>query len=166
MLTKEKLSKIADEAIGTLHYTYTVGKVSSQNSFAIRLYDAISEELVANSYIYEGDKPGRFTIDFVPERSNKTDREVLRDINSQLYDYFDEQLKPKYYIKLLNTEYGYLARVEGTDTWSVTSLKIAKMSNQKVAFTASEIHEMANDDVFTNLSAVDLLRAAEEVEED
>lgn len=166
MLTKEELSKITKQAIGTLHYTYTVGKVSSQNSFAIRLYDAISEELVANSFIYEGDKPGWFTVDFVPERSNKTDREVLRDINSQLYDYFDEQLEPKYYIKLLNTEYGYLARVEGTDTWSVTSLKIAKMSNQKVAFTANEIHEMANDEVFANLSATDLLRAAEEVEED
>lgn len=166
MLTKEKLSKIAEQAIGTLHYTYTVGKVSSQNSFAIRLYDAISEELVANSFIYEGDKPGWFTVDFVPERSNKTDREVLRDINSQLYDYFDEQLEPKYYIKLLNTDYGYLARVEGTDSWSVTSLKIAKMSNQKTMFTADEIYEMANDEVFANLSATDLLRAAEEVEED
>lgn len=166
MLTKEKLSKIAEQAIGTLHYTYTVGKVSSQNSFAIRLYDAISEELVANSFIYEGDKPGWFTVDFVPERSNKTDREVLRDINSQLFEYFDEQLEPKYYIKLLNTDYGYLARVEGTDSWSVTSLKIAKMSNQKTMFTADEIHEMANDEVFANLSATDLLRAAEEVEED
>lgn len=166
MLTKEELSKITKQAIGTFHYTYAVAKVSSQNSFAIRLYDAISEELVANSFIYEGDKPGWFTIDFVPERSNKTDRVVLRDIISQLYEYFDEQLKQKYYIKLLNTDYGYLARVEGTDTWSVTSLKIAKMSNQKVAFTASEIHEMANDEVFANLSATDLLRAAEEVEED
>lgn len=166
MLTKEKLSKIAEQAIGTLHYTYTVGKVSSQNSFAIRLYDAISEELVANSFIYEGDKPGWFTVDFVPERSNKTDREVLRDINSQLFEYFDEQLEPKYYIKLLNTDYGYLARVEGTDSWSVTSLKIAKMSNQKTMFTADEIYEMANDEVFANLSATDLLRAAEEVEED
>lgn len=166
MLTKEELSKIAEQAIGTLHYTYTVGKVSSQNSFAIRLYDAISEELVANSFIYEGDKPGWFTVDFVPERSNKTDREVLRDINSQLFEYFDEQLEPKYYIKLLNTDYGYLARVEGTDSWSVTSLKIAKMSNQKTMFTADEIHEMANDEVFANLSATDLLRAAEEVEED
>lgn len=75
-------------------------------------------------------------------------------------------IEQKYYIKLLNTDYGYLARVEGTDSWSVTSLKIAKMSNQKVAFTADEIHEMANDEVFTNLSATDLLRAAEEVEED
>lgn len=163
MLTKEKLSKITKQAIGTLHYTYTVGKVGSQNSFAIRLYDAISEELVANSFIYEGDKPGWFTVDFVPERSNKTDREVLRDINSQLHDYFDEKLEPKYYIKLLNTDYGYLARVEGTDTWSVTSLKIAKMSNQKATFTADEIHEMANDEVFAN---VNLWRAAEEVEED
>lgn len=166
MLTKEKLSEITKQAIGTFHYTYAVAKVSSQNSFAIRLYDAISEELVANSFIYEGDKPGWFTIDFVPERSNKTDRVVLRDIISQLYEYFDEQLKQKYYIKLLNTDYGYLARVEGTDTWSVTSLKIAKMSNQKVTFTANEIHEMANDEVFANLSATDLLRAAEEVEED
>ena len=157
MLTKEELSKIAEQAIGTLHYTYTVGKTSSQNSFAIRLYDAISEELVVNSFIYEGDKPGWFTVDFVPERSNKTDREVLREINSQLFEYFDEQLEPKYYIKLLNTDYGYLARVEGTDTWSVTSLKIAKMSNQKVAFTAGEISEIAN---------MDLWRAAEEVEED
>lgn len=75
-------------------------------------------------------------------------------------------IEQKYYIKLLNTDYGYLARVEGTDSWSVTSLKIAKMSNQKVAFTADEIHEMANDEVFANLSATDLLRAAEEVEED
>lgn len=166
MLTKEKLSEITKQAIGTFHYTYAVAKVSSQNSFAIRLYDQLNEELVANSYIYEGDKPGWFTIDFVPERSNKTDRVVLRDIISQLYEYFDEQLKQKYYIKLLNTDYGYLARVEGTDTWSVTSLKIAKMSNQKVAFTANEISEMANDEVFANLSATDLLRAAEEVEED
>lgn len=166
MLTKEKLSEITENAIGTFHYTYAVAKVSSQNSFAIRLYDQLNDELVTNSYIYEGDKPGRFTIDFVPERSNKTDRVVLRDIIGQLYEYFDEQLKQKYYIKLLNTDYGYLARVEGTDSWSVTSLKIAKMSNQKVAFTADEIHEMANDEVFANLSATDLLRAAEEVEED
>lgn len=166
MLTKEELSKITKQAIGTFHYTYAVAKVSSQNSFAIRLYDQLNEELVANSYIHEGDKPGLFTIDFVPERINKTDRVVLRDIISQLYEYFDEQLKQKYYIRLLNTDYGYLARVEGTNTWSVTSLKIAKMSNQKTMFTANEIHEMANDEVFDNLSATDLLRAAEEVEED
>lgn len=166
MLTEEKLSKIAEKAIGTLHYTYVVAKVSSENSFAIRLYDQLNDELVANSYIHEGDEPGLFTIDLGPERSNKTDRVVLRDIISQLHEYFDEQLKQKYYIKLLNTDYGYLARVEGTDTWSVTSLKIAKMSNQKVTFTANEIHEMANDEVFANLSATDLLRAAEEAEED
>lgn len=166
MLTKEKLSKIAEKAIGTLHYTYAVAKVSSQNSFAIRLYDQLNDELVANSYIYEGDKPGWFTVDFVPERSNKTDREVLRDINSQLYEYFDEQLEPKYYIKLLNTDYGYLTRVEGTDSWSVTSLKIAKMSNQKATFTAGEINEIAQSDLCANLNPMDLWRAAEEVEED
>ena len=162
MLTKEELSKITKQAIGTLHYTYTVGKVSSQNSFAIRLYDAISEELVANSFIYEGDKPGWFTVDFVPERSNKTDREVLRDINSQLYEYFDGQLKQKYYIKLLNTDYGYLTRAEGTDSWNVTSLKIAKMSNQKATFTADEIYEMEISGVFD----LDLWSVAEEVKED
>lgn len=164
MLTKEKLSGITEQAIGTLHYTYAVTKVSSQNSFAIRLYDQMNDELVANSYIYEGDKPGWFTVDFVPERSNKTDRVVLRDIIGQLYEYFDDQLKQKYYIKLLNTDdYGYLAHVEGTDSWSVTSLKIAKMSNQKAMFTADEIDEMATDEAFANL---DLWRAAEEVEED
>ena len=163
MLTKEKLSEITENAIEDLHYTYVVAKVSSQNSFAIRLYDQLNEELVANSYIYEGDKTGWFTIEFVPERSNKTDRVVLRDIISQLYEYFDEQLQQKYYIKLLNTDYGYLAHVEGTDSWSVTSLKIAKMSNQKATFTADEIDEMATDEAFANL---DLWRAAEEVEED
>lgn len=163
MLTKEKLSGITEQAIGTLHYTYAVAKVSSQNSFAIRLYDQLNDELVANSYVYEGDKPGWFTVDFVPERSNKTDREVLRDINSQLYEYFDEQLKQKYYIKLLNSDYGYLTLVEGTDSWSVTSLKIAKMSNQKATFTADEINEIAQSDLCANL---DLWRAAEQVEED
>lgn len=165
MLTKEKLSKIAEKAIGTLHYTYTVAKASSQNSFAFRLwlYDQLSDELAADLYIYEGDKPGWFTVDSVPYRNNKTDRKVLREINSQLFEYFDEQLEPKYYIKLLNTDYGYLTRVEGTDSWSVTSLKIAKISNQKVAFTAGEIDEMATDEAFANL---DLWRAAEEVEED
>lgn len=162
MLTKEELSKIAEQAIGTLHYTYTVEKTSSQNSFAIRLYDAISEELVVNSFIYEGDKPGRFTIDFVPEQSNKTDRVVLRDIIGQLYEYFDGQLKQKYYIKLLNTDYGYLTRAEGTDSWNVTSLKIAKMSNQKATFTADEIYEMEISGVFD----LDLWSVAEEVEED
>lgn len=166
MLSKEKLSKIVENAIGTFHYTYAVAKVSSQNSFAIRLYDQLNDELVANSYIYEGDKPGRFTIDFVPERSNKTDRVVLRDIISQLYEYFDEQLKQKYYIKLLNTDYGYLTRVEGTDSWSVTSLKIAKMSNQKATFTADEINEIAQSDLCANLNPMDLWRAAEKVEED
>lgn len=163
MLTKEKLSEITENAIEDLHYTYVVAKVNSQNSFAIRLYGQLNDELVANSYIYEGDKPGRFTIDFVLERSNVADREVLRDIISQLYEYFDEQLQQKYYIKLLNTDYGYLAHVEGTDSWSVTSLKIAKMSNQKVAFTADEIDEMAADETFASL---DLWRAAEEVKED
>lgn len=162
MLTKEKLSEIAEEAIGTLHYAYNVAKVSSQNSYAIRLYDQINAEFVANLYIYEGDMPGWFTVDFVPERSNKTDREVLRLINSQLFDYFDERLEQKYYIKLLNTDYGYLTRVEGTDSWSVTSLKIAKMSNQKATFTADEIDEMQNSEVFN----MDLWNAAEEVEED
>lgn len=166
MLTKEKLSEIAEKAIGTLHYTYAVAKASLQNRSTIWLYDQLNDERVAILYIYEGNEPGWFTVDSMPDRSNKTDREVLRLINSQLFDYFDEQLEPKYYIKLLNTDYGYLAKVEGTDTWSVTSLKIAKMSNQKVAFTADEIHEMANDEVFANLSATDLLRAAEEVEED
>lgn len=164
MLTKEKLSEIAEKAIGTLHYTYTVAKVSNRST--IWLYDQLNDERVAILCIYEGNEPGWFTVNSMPDRSNKTDREVLRDINSQLFEYFDEQLEPKYYIKLLNTDYGYLARVEGTDSWSVTSLKIAKMSNQKVAFTADEIHEMANDEVFANLSATDLLRAAEEVEED
>jgi hypothetical protein len=166
MLTKEKLSEITENAIGTFHYTYAVAKVSSQNSFAIRLYDQLNDELVANSYIYEGDKPGRFTIDFVPERSNKTDRVVLRDINSQLYEYFDEQFEPKFYIRLLNTDYGYLTRVEGTDSWSVTSLKIAKMSGQKATFTADEINEIAKSELCANLSPMDLWRAAEEVEED
>lgn len=166
MLTKEKLSEITENAIGTFHYTYAVAKVSSQNSFAIRLYDQLNDELVTNSYIYEGDKPGRFTIDFVPERSNKTDRVVLRDIIGQLYEYFDGQLKQKYYIKLLNTDYGYLARVEDTDSWSVTSLKIAKMSNQKATFTAGEINEIAQSELCANLSPMDLWRAAEEVEED
>lgn len=163
MLTKEKLSEITENAIGTFHYTYAVAKVSSQNSFAIRLYDQLNDELVANSYIYEGDKPGRFTIDFVPERSNKTDRVVLRDIIGQLYEYFDGQLKQKYYIKMLNTDYGYLTRAEGTDSWNVTSLKIAKMSNQKATFTAVEIGDMQTDEAFAN---VNLWRAAEEVEED
>lgn len=168
MLTKEKLSKIAEQAIGTLHYTYTVAKASSQNSFAFRLwlYDQLSDELAADLYIHEGDKPGWFTVDSVPYRNNKTDREVLRDINSELYKYFNEQFEPKFYIKLLNTEYGYLARVEGTDTWSVTSLKIAKMSNQKVAFTADEIEKIAQSELCTNLNPMDLWRAAEEVEED
>lgn len=72
-------------------------------------------------------------------------------------------IEQKYYIKLLNTDYGYLARVEGTDSWSVTSLKIAKMSNQKLAFTADEIDEMEADETFASL---DLWRAAEEVKED
>lgn len=166
MLTKEKLSEITENAIGELHYTYAVAKVSSPKRFAIRLYDQLNEELVASLSIYEGDKLGRFIVDFVPERSNKNDREVLREINNQLFEYFDEQLEPKYYIKLLNTDYGYLAKVEGTDTWSVTSLKIAKMSNQKVAFTAGEISEIANSDLCANLNPMDLWRAAEEVEED
>lgn len=166
MLTKEKLSKIAEKAIGTLHYTYAVAKVSSQNSFGIRLYDQFNDELVANLYIYEGDKSGWFMVDLVPVRSDKTDREVLRLINSQLHEYFDKQLEPKYYIKLLNNDYGYLTRVEGTDSWSVTSLKIAKMSNQKAVFTADEINEIANSDLCVNLNPMDLWRAAEEVEED
>lgn len=165
MLTKEKLSKIAEQAIGTLHYTYTVAKASSQNSFAFRLwlYDQLSDELAADLYIYEGDKPGWFTVDSVPYRNNKTDRKVLRLTNSQLHEYFDKQLEPKYYIKLLNNDYGYLTRVEGTDSWSVTSLKIAKMSNQKATFTADEIDEMELSAKFANL---DLWRTAEEVEED
>lgn len=75
-------------------------------------------------------------------------------------------IEQKYYIKLLNTDYGYLARVEGTDSWSVTSLKIAKMSNQKIAFTADEINEIAKSELCANLSPMDLWRAAEEVEED
>lgn len=166
MLTKEKLSEITENAIEDLHYTYVVAKVSSQNSFAIRLYGQLNDELVANSYIYEGDKPGRFTIDFVLERSNVADREVLRDIISQLYEYFDEQLQQKYYIKLLNTNYGYLALDERTDFWIVTSLKLAEMNNQKVAFTADEINEMANSEVFDNLNPLDLWHAAEEVKED
>lgn len=164
MLTKEKLSEIAEKAIGTLHYTYTVAKVSNRST--IWLYDQLNDERVAILCIYEGNEPGWFTVNSMPDRSNKTDREVLRDINSQLYEYFDEQLEPKYYIKLLNTEYGYLAKVEGTDTWSVTSLKIAKMSNQKVAFTAGEISEIANSDLCANLNPMDLWHAAEEVEED
>lgn len=163
MLTKEKLSEITKQAIGTLHYTYTVGKVSSQNSFAIRLYDQLNEELVASLSIYEGDIPVCFRVDFLPERSNKTDREVLRSVNSKLVKYIDGRLAEKYHIKLLNNDYGYLAKTEGTDSWSVTSLKIAKMSNQKATFTAVEIGDMQTDEAFAN---VNLWRAAEEVEED
>lgn len=163
MLTKEKLSEITKKAIGTLHYTYTVAKVSSQNGFAIRLYDQLNEELVVNSYIYEGNEPGFFEVDSIPERSNKTDREVLRLINSQLFEYFDEQLSQKYYIKLLDTDYGYLAKVEGADSWSVTSLKIAKMSHQKTMFTSREVDEIADSGLCPNL---DLWGAVEEVEED
>lgn len=163
MLTKEKLSEIAEKAIGTLYYTYTVAKASLQNRSTIWLYDKLNDERVAILYICEGNEPGWFTVDSMPDRSNKTDREVLRLINSQLFDYFDEQLEQKYYIKLLNTDYGYLTRVEGTGSWSVTSLKIAKMSNQKATFTADEIDEMEISAVFANL---DLWRAAEEVEED
>lgn len=75
-------------------------------------------------------------------------------------------IEQKYYIKLLNTDYGYLARVEGTDSWSVTSLKIAKMSNQKATFTADEIEEIAQSELCANLNPMDLWRAAEQVEED
>lgn len=163
MLTKEKLSEITKQAIGTFHYTYTVAKVSSQNSFAIRLYDQLNEELVASLSIYEGDIPVCFRVDFLPERSNKTDREVLRSVNSKLVKYIDGRLAEKYHIKLLNNDYGYLAKTEGTDSWSVTSLKIAKMSNQKATFTAVEIGDMQTDEAFAN---VNLWRAAEEVEED
>lgn len=163
MLTKEELSKITKQAIGTLHYTYAVTKVSSQNSFAIRLYDQLNEELVASLSIYEGDIPVCFRVDFLPERSNKTDREVLRSVNSKLVKYIDGRLAEKYHIKLLNNDYGYLAKTEGTDSWSVTSLKIAKMSNQKATFTAVEIGDMQTDEAFAN---VNLWRAAEEVEED
>lgn len=163
MLTKEELSKITKQAIGTLHYAYTVGKVGSQNSFAIRLYDQLNEELVASLSIYEGDIPVYFRVDLLPERSNKTDREVLRSVNSKLVKYIDWRLAEKYHIKLLNNDYGYLAKTEGTDSWSVTSLKIAKMSNQKATFTAVEIGDMQTDEAFAN---VDLWRAAEEVEED
>lgn len=163
MLTKEELSKIAKQAIGTLFYTYTIAKTKPQNGYVVRLYDAIDEELVARLFVAEGDNPGRFTVDSVLERSNNDDRKVLRDINSKLYKHFDEQLEPKYYIKLLNTDYGYLTRVEGTDSWNVTSLKIAKMSNQKATFTADEIDEMEISAVFANSA---LWNAAEEVEED
>lgn len=163
MLTKEKLSEITKQAIRTFHYTYTVAKVSSQNSFAIRLYDQLNEELVASLSIYEGDIPVCFRVDFLPERSNKTDREVLRSVNSKLVKYIDGRLAEKYHIKLLNNDYGYLAKTEGTDSWSVTSLKIAKMSNQKATFTAVEIGDMQTDEAFAN---VNLWRAAEEVEED
>jgi hypothetical protein len=164
MLTKEKLSEITENAIGPFHYTYAVAKVSSQNSFAIRLYDQLNDELVASLSIYEGDKPGLFTIDLVPKRiGNKTDREVLWSVNSKLVKYIDGRLAEKYHIKLLNGDYGYLAKTEGTDSWSVTSLKIAKMSNQKATFTAVEIDDMQTDEAFAN---VNLWRAAEEVEED
>lgn len=165
MLTKEELSKIAGQAIGTLFYTYTIAKTKSQNGYVVRLYDSIDEELVARLFVVEGDKPGCFAVDSALERSNNDDCKVLRDINSQLSEYFDEQLEPKYYIKLLNTDYGYLAKVEGTDTWSITSLKIAKTSNQKVAFTAGEISEIAHSDLCANLDPMDLWRAAEEVED-
>lgn len=166
MLTKEKLSEITENAIGTFHYTCSVANLDSQNSFAIYLYDQSNDELAANLFIHEGNKPGWFRVDSIPDLKNKTDRVVLRDIISQLYEYFDEQLEPKYYIKLLNTDYGYLTRVEGTDSWSVTSLKIAKMSNQKATFTADEINEIAQSDLCANLNPMDLWRAAEEVEED
>lgn len=163
MLTKEKLSEITENAIGELHYTYAVAKVSSPKRFAIRLYDQLNEELVASLSIYEGDIPVCFRVDFLPERSNKTDREVLQSVNSKLVKYIDGRLAEKYHIKLLNNDYGYLAKTEGTDSWSVTSLKIAKMSNQKATFTAVEIGDMQTDEAFAN---VNLWRAAEEVEED
>lgn len=163
MLTKEKLSEITENAIGELHYTYAVAKVSSPKRFAIQLYDQLNEELVASLSIYEGDIPVCFRVDFLPERSNKTDREVLRSVNSKLVKYIDGRLAEKYHIKLLNNDYGYLAKTEGTDSWSVTSLKIAKMSNQKATFTAVEIGDMQTDEAFAN---VNLWRAAEEVEED
>ena len=155
MLTKEKLSKIAEKAIGTLHYTCSVANLDSQNSFAIYLYDQLNDELAANLFIHEGNKPGWFRVDSIPDLKNKTDREVLRLINSQLFDYFNEQLEQKYYIKLLNTDYGYLTRVEGTNSWSVTSLKIAKMSGQKATFTADEINEIAQSDLCANLNPLD-----------
>lgn len=165
MLTKEKLSEIAENAIGTLHYTYGITNANLQNGFLFRLllHDQPSDELVSDLFVYEGDNPGRFSVDFDTARNNKTDRIVLRDINSQLYEYFNKQFEPKFYIRLLNTDYGYLTRVEGTDLWSVTSLKIAKMSNQKATFTADEIDEMEISAVFANSA---LWNAAEEVEEE
>lgn len=165
MLTKEKLSEIAENAIGTLHYTYSITNANLQNGFLFRLllHDQPSDELVSDLFVYEGDNPGRFSVDFDTARNNKTDRIVLRDINSQLYEYFNKQFEPKFYIRLLNTDYGYLTRVEGTDLWSVTSLKIAKMSNQKATFTADEIDEMEISAVFANSA---LWNAAEEVEEE
>lgn len=163
MLSKEKLKDIAEKAIGTLHYVYRVKQIGSQNNYEVLLYDQINGQVVANLYIYEGNMLGSLEVKFVPERSSKTDREVLRMINSQLFDYFDKQLEPKYYIKLLNDHYGYLTLDEDKKSWHVSSLNIAKVSHLKTTFTADEINKISMSKEF---SYVDLWSAAEEVEED
>ena len=51
MLTKEELSKIAEQAIGTLFYTYTIAKTKSQNGYVVRLYGSIDEEQIGRAHV-------------------------------------------------------------------------------------------------------------------
>lgn len=169
MLTKEKLSEIANNATKKAHHHYKVeqrkSSQSTRNSYAIRLYDVqpTNAKWVATVYVAEGNIPGRFSVNFVSGRNNKEDRKVLQLINIQLSDYFNNRFDPKYYIRLLNNDYGYLALDEDEESWHVTSLNIAKADHQKTMFTAGEITAMSANEKFAN---VDLWSATEEVKED
>ena len=165
MLTEEKLSEITKKAIGTRSYAYRVKQSSSQYSCTIWLYAGQPNDdgLVATIYVSEGNVLGSFHISFVPELSNKEDREVMRMINSNLFDYFNKRLEPKFYIRLLNDDYGYLALDEDTELWHVTSIDIAKADHEKVAFTADEINAMSVSKEFAH---VDLWNATEKVGDD
>lgn len=164
MLTKEKLSEVVKKSIGSRSYSYKVSPSSTKNSCTISLYSGQPNDdgLVVTIYISEGKVLGSFHMSFIPKLSCKEDREVMKMINSNLFDYFNKRIEPKYYIKLLNNDGGYLTQFEETGSWSVLSLAIAKMTNQKATFTAGEISKMARSEEFAN---VDLWSAAKEVED-
>lgn len=162
MLTKRMLDEVLEEAVKGTYFTHTTERLGLDHFYRVALYDNQSKltEHAATLYLSEGDTPGNFEINFVTKKFSQTTSLVLQSIQSQLFNYFDELLEPKYFIRPNDNENGYLALPEAGDYLYLTTLELAQENGWKVAYTADEINDLVEAGDFGDLGLWEVVETA------
>lgn len=159
MLTNKMLDKILGEAVKGRYSTYTTEQLGLGRFYRVALYDNQSKH-VATLYLSEGDTLGNFEINFVTKKCSQATLLVLQSIQSQLFNYFDGLLEPKYFIRPNGNENGYLALPEDGDYLYLTTLELAQENGWKVAYTADEINDLVEAGDFGDLGLWEVVETA------